>query len=132
MRAGEAVFHGRDRLPFPAASRLEVSLGQYSTAGAKSENQDFHGALEPEGADRATKGIAVVIADGISTSRLGAAAAETAVKSFLTDYYCTSQAWSVQTSAERVIASTNSWMHARNARIRPREEGESREQAALI
>ena len=65
MRAGEAVFDGRDRLPLPSAGRLEVSLGQYSTAGAKSENQDFHGALEPEGADRATKGIAVTIADGI-------------------------------------------------------------------
>ena len=126
--AKEAVLHGRDRLP----DRLQISLGQYSTAGAKSENQDFHGALEPEGADRATKGIALAIADGISTSRLGATAAETAVKSFLTDYYCTSEAWSVQTSAERVIAATNSWMHAQNARRRPREEGENREQAALI
>ena len=112
----EAVHHGRDRRLPASAGRLEISLGHYSTAGAKSENQDFHGALEPEGADRLTKGIAVAIADGISTSRLGAAAAETAVKSFLTDYYCTSEAWSVQTSAERVIAATNSWMHAQNAR----------------
>src|SRR5690606_28729131 len=112
--------------------RLEIALGQYSTAGAKSENQDFHGALVPEGADRLTKGIVVALADGISTSRLGAAAAETAVKSFLTDYYCTSAAWSVRTSAERVIAATNSWMHAHNARRRPREEGEDRERGALI
>src|SRR5690606_32901207 len=115
-----------------SAARLEIALGQYSTAGAKSENQDFHGALVPEGADRLTKGIVVALADGISTSRLGAAAAETAVKSFLTDYYCTSAAWSVRTSAERVIAATNSWMHAQNARQRPREENEDRERAALI
>ena len=120
------------RLPPGSADRLEISLGQYSSAGAKSENQDFHGALVPEGADRVTKGIALVLADGISTSRLGAAAAETAVKSFLTDYYCTSAAWSVRTSAERVIAATNSWMHAQNARHRPREEGEDRERGALI
>jgi serine/threonine protein phosphatase PrpC len=97
------------------APRLAVSLGQFSSAGAKSENQDFHGALEPEGADLAAKGIAIALADGISTSRLGAQAAETAVKSFLADYLCTSPAWSVQTSAERVIAATNGWMHAQNA-----------------
>jgi serine/threonine protein phosphatase PrpC len=115
-----------------ARPRLGISLGQFSSAGRKSENQDFHGALEPEGADRLTRGIALAIADGISTSRLGATAAETAVKSFLTDYYCTSEAWSVQTAVERVIAATNSWMHAQNARRRPREEGEDRERAALI
>lgn len=97
------------------APRLAVSLGQFSSAGSKSENQDFHGALEPEGADLAAKGIAIALADGISTSRLGAQAAETAVKSFLTDYLCTSPAWSVQTSAERVIAATNGWLHAQNA-----------------
>jgi hypothetical protein len=67
------------------AGRLEIALGQYSTAGAKSENQDFHGALVPGGADRVTKGVALALADGISTSRLGAAAAETAVKSYQTD-----------------------------------------------
>ena len=112
--------------------RLAIALGQFSSAGRKPENQDFHGALVPEGADRLTKGVALAIADGISTSRLGATAAETAVKSFLEDYYCTSEAWSVQTAAERVIAAANSWMHAQNARQRPREEGEDRERAALI
>lgn len=132
MTAREAVQHGRVRLLPAAAGRLEVTLGQYSTAGTKSENQDFHGALVPEGADRVTKGITIAVADGISTSRLGAAAAETAVKSFLTDYYATSAAWSVRTAAERVIAATNSWMHAQNARRRPREEGEDRERGALI
>jgi len=115
----------------PSASRdmpprLAISLGQFSSAGRKSENQDFQGALEPGGADLATKGIAVAIADGISTSRLGATAAETAVKSFLTDYYCTSEGWSVRTAAERVIAAANSWMHAQNraAYGRPLEDGE--------
>ncbi|WP_427968300.1 protein kinase domain-containing protein [Altererythrobacter sp.] len=109
---GEAVAHGAGA---SSARLLSVTLGQYSTAGTKAENQDFHGSLQPDGSDLAAKGIAVALADGISTSRLGAAAAETAVKSFLTDYYCTSPAWSVQTSAERVIAATNGWMHAQNA-----------------
>ncbi|WP_188769830.1 bifunctional protein-serine/threonine kinase/phosphatase [Novosphingobium endophyticum] len=98
--------------------RLAVTVGQYSTAGAKEANQDFHGLLVPEGEALATKGIALALADGISTSALGAAAAETAVKSFLMDYYATSEAWSVRTSAERVITATNSWMHAQNLRGR--------------
>ena len=93
---------------------LSVTIGQFSTAGAKEANQDFHGALVPEADMLATKGIAVAIADGISTSPLGATGAETAVKSFLTDYYATSEAWSVSTSGQRVIAATNSWMHAQN------------------
>ena len=98
-----------------AAAVLAVSIGQYSTAGRKSENQDFHGSLTPEGEYLAAKGIVLAIADGISTSAQGAAASETAVKSFLTDYMCTPQTWSVQTAAERVIAATNGWMHAQNA-----------------
>lgn len=103
---------------------LSISLGQYSSAGKKAENQDFHGALQPEGADLVTKGVAIAIADGISTSRLGAAAAETAVKTFLTDYYCTSEGWSVRTSAQRVIVAVNSWMHAQNGRPLSDEERE--------
>ncbi|TIX51229.1 bifunctional protein-serine/threonine kinase/phosphatase [Alteraurantiacibacter aquimixticola] len=111
---------------------LAISLGQYSSAGTKAENQDFHGALTPDGADLATKGIALALADGISTSRRGAEAAAIAVNSFLTDYFCTSEGWSVRKSGECVIGATNSWMHAENARYRPREEGEDREAAGLI
>ncbi|MCP1471612.1 serine/threonine protein phosphatase PrpC [Sphingobium sp. OAS761] len=98
--------------------RLTIETGAFSAAGAKAENQDFHGILIPEDALLASKGIAMAVADGISTSALGAVAAETAVKSFLSDYYATSEAWSVQSSARRVIAATNSWMHAQNVMAR--------------
>ncbi|MBS7668685.1 bifunctional protein-serine/threonine kinase/phosphatase [Croceicoccus gelatinilyticus] len=95
---------------------LAISLGQHSTSGPKPENQDFHGALVPTGEELTTKGAAFALADGISTSRLGAEAAETAVKSFLNDYFSTSAAWLVRTSGERVIAATNGWMYSRNRR----------------
>jgi serine/threonine protein phosphatase PrpC len=98
------------------ARDLVIQLGQHSDKGLKPVNQDFHGALIPEGSLLAAKGIAVVLADGISTSSVSQIAAETAVKSFLTDYYCTSQAWSVKTSAQRVIAAANSWLHAQTRR----------------
>ena len=91
---------------------LKVSIGQYSTAGIKQQNQDFHGVYLPEGHVLKQKGIACVIADGIGSSNVSHLAAETAVGSFLSDYYSTSDAWSTQTSAERVIRATNSWLYA--------------------
>jgi serine/threonine protein phosphatase PrpC/ribosomal protein L39E len=92
--------------------QLAISIGQHSDKGRKEANQDFHGALIPEEPLLSLKGIAIVLADGISTSDVSAVASESAVKSFLTDYYCTSESWSVKTSAQRVIAATNSWLHS--------------------
>ncbi len=93
-------------------SHLAISIGQYSDKGRKEANQDFHGALIPEEPLLSLKGIAVALADGISSSEVSGIASESAVKSFLTDYYCTSESWSVKTSAQRVISATNSWLHA--------------------
>src|SRR5512140_1507831 len=95
---------------------LKISIGQYSDKGRKEINQDFHGALMPKEPLLSSKGIAIVLADGISTSNVSGIASESAVKSFLTDYYCTSDSWSVKTSAQRVIAATNSWLHSQTRR----------------
>jgi len=93
-------------------AELRISLGQCSDKGRKPTNQDFHGALIPTEPLLGLKGIAVVIADGISSSDVSHIASESAVKSFLTDYYCTSESWSVKTSAQRVLAATNAWLHS--------------------
>src|ERR1700712_5883461 len=95
---------------------LQISIGQYSDKGRKETNQDFHGVLIPVEPLLSLKGIAIVLADGISSSSVSRIASESAVKSFLTDYYCTSESWSVKTSAQRVIAATNSWLHAQTRR----------------
>ena len=91
---------------------LKISVGQFSDKGRKEINQDFHGVLVPDEPLLSLKGIAVVLADGISTSQVSRVAAESAVKGFLTDYYCTSESWSVRTSAQRVLEATNSWLHS--------------------
>ncbi len=96
----------------PMARGLKVSVGQYSDKGRKETNQDFHGVLIPQEPLLSLKGIAIVLADGISSSSVSGIASESAVKGFLMDYYCTSETWSVKTSAHRVIAATNSWLHA--------------------
>jgi serine/threonine protein phosphatase PrpC/predicted Ser/Thr protein kinase len=92
--------------------QLKISVGQFSDKGAKETNQDFHGVLIPDEPLLSLKGISVVLADGISTSKVSRVAAESAVKGFLTDYYCTSESWSVRTSAQRVLEATNSWLHS--------------------
>src|SRR5215203_2876107 len=95
---------------------LKISVGQLSDKGRKETNQDFHGVLIPGEPLLSLKGIAIVLADGISSSNVSQVASESAVKSFLTDYYCTSESWSVKTSAQRVLAATNSWLHAQTRR----------------
>jgi serine/threonine protein phosphatase PrpC/ribosomal protein L39E len=95
---------------------LRISVGQHSDKGRKQTNQDFHGVLIPKEPLLSMKGIAIVLADGISSSNVSQIASESAVKSFLTDYYCTSESWSVKTSAQRVLAATNSWLNAQTRR----------------
>ncbi len=95
---------------------LQVTLGQHSQAGTHGVNQDFHGALLPAGPLRAAKGIAVALADGIGSSAVSQVASAAAVRSFLDDYYATSEAWSVRRAAQRVLAATNAWLHAQTVR----------------
>ncbi len=97
-----------------APARLSIALGQCSSAGRKAENQDFHGALLARGGPLEMKGIALAVADGVSSSARGRQAAETAVASLMTDYYSTPDAWSVRRSATSVISATNAWLHGRN------------------
>lgn len=93
-------------------AHLKVSVGQYSDKGRKEINQDFYGASIPREPLLSAKGIAMVLADGISSSQVSQEAAQSAVTGFLEDYYCTSDAWSVRKSGEHVLSATNSWLHS--------------------
>jgi serine/threonine protein phosphatase PrpC len=98
------------------AELLHLAVGQHSAAGVKPVNQDFHGATVPEGLARHTKGIALALADGIGSSSVSQVASAAAVRSFLDDYYATSEAWTVRRAAQRVIEASNSWLHAQTQR----------------
>jgi len=89
---------------------LKISIGEYSSKGRKETNQDFHGVSIPKDHLLTSKGVAIVLADGISSSQVSQIASETAVRNFLEDYFCTSEAWSVKKSAEQVLQSVNSWL----------------------
>ncbi|MBQ0719358.1 MAG: bifunctional protein-serine/threonine kinase/phosphatase [Gammaproteobacteria bacterium] len=94
--------------------QLKVTVGQYSDKGRKEINQDFHGSHIPEEPLLSSKGIAIALADGISSSEVSQIASKAAVTGFLSDYFDTSEAWSVKTSAQRVLVASNSWLYSQS------------------
>lgn len=94
------------------ANALKISVGQYSDKGRKDANQDFHGMFVPREPQLGLKGIAIALADGISSSDVSHLASQAAVTGFLEDYFCTSEAWTVKKSAQRVLQAVNSWLNA--------------------
>lgn len=103
---------------------IKVAIGQYSDKGRKELNQDFHGVCLPREPQLSTKGVAVALADGISSSQVSQEAAQSAVTGFLEDYYCTSDAWSVRKSGEHVLTATNSWLHSQTHQSQHRYDRE--------
>ncbi|MCK5644002.1 MAG: serine/threonine-protein phosphatase, partial [Gammaproteobacteria bacterium] len=93
------------------STQLIVSIGQGSDKGCKKLNQDFYGTLLPKEPLLTSKGVAVCLADGISSSDVSQYASQVAVKGFLEDYYCTPESWTVKTSVQRVLKATNSWLY---------------------
>lgn len=94
------------------SNQLKLSTGHCSEQGRKAVNQDFHGVLVPDEPLLTSKGVAVALADGISSSAVSQVASEASVRSFLDDYYCTSEAWSVEKSVRQVLQATNSWLYS--------------------
>lgn len=95
-------------------NQLKISVGQHTDKGRKEINQDFYGVSIPKEPLLTSKGIAIALADGISSSDVSQIASEAAVSGFLVDYFCTSETWSVKKSAQRVLMATNSWLHSQS------------------
>ncbi len=95
-------------------NNLQISYGQYTSKGVKKINQDYHEIKIPKEPQLITKGISICIADGISSSDVSQEASRVSIQTFLEDYYCTSEAWSVKNAATKVINATNSWLYSKN------------------
>ena len=94
------------------SNSLQIEVAQVSDKGRKAVNQDFHAVTMPPEPQLSVKGIAIALADGISSSDVSQEASEAAVKGFLADYFCTSEMWSVKTAALRVLTAINSWLYS--------------------
>ncbi len=108
------------------SKQLKITSGQQSDKGRKEINQDFYGIFAPTEPLLSSKGIAIALADGISSSDVSQIASNAAVSGFLEDYFCTSESWSVKTSVQRVLLSTNSWLHAQTRQSQYRFESKDR------
>ncbi|WP_096087235.1 bifunctional protein-serine/threonine kinase/phosphatase [Agaribacterium haliotis] len=95
---------------------LTVRVGQHSAKGRKAVNQDFHGVHVPGSALIHSKGIAVALADGISSSDVSQQASRAAVSGFFEDYYSTPEPWSVKHSVQCVLNAVNSWLYSQTRR----------------
>jgi serine/threonine protein phosphatase PrpC len=87
-----------------------VRYGQFTSAGLRPVNEDCLGIRIPEGELLAVKGLALVIADGVSAADAGKEAGEICVLGFLNDYYATPDDWPVKPAATRVLSSLNEWL----------------------
>jgi len=93
-----------------------IQTGQHSDAGLKSRNEDACRIEIPEEPLLSSKGICMVIADGVSRSEAGQDASDACVNGFITDYYSTPDSWAVKTSAQKVLGSLNNWLHSQGKR----------------
>lgn len=100
-----------------------ITVGQHSQAGRKARNDDSYGVLIPKGAQLELKGIAMAVADGMSSSEGAKAASETCVKSFLEDYYATPESWTVKKSAAVVLKAMNNWLYAQGRTVHLSDQG---------
>lgn len=93
---------------------LETGIGHASLTGPRARNEDFVGAVTPEGAALDNKGLLAALADGVGGHADGREAAEFTVRSLLNDYYATPDTWSVPHSLDKVITAANRWLYAQS------------------
>ncbi len=95
---------------------LSIKFASKSIAGVKPQNEDACGVRCPDEPLLTTKGIAAVIADGMSGSDAGKEASEACVSGFLNDYYSTPESWTVKTSSHKILSALNHWLHGTGQR----------------
>lgn len=109
--------------PWHLQGNLTFSVGQYSSAGIKADNEDAIGIRIPEGVLLSTKGAAAIIADGVSAAEAGKEASETCVRNFLVDYFSTPDTWSVKKSTSQVLIALNRWLYSRGRNFPDAQKG---------
>ncbi len=99
-----------------SAVRLELQLGAASLGAPGKVNEDFYAVAAPSDGDSAGRGVVFALADGVSASGSGRAAAQSAVHSLTTDYYATPAHWGVGRSLDRLLRAANDWLWAQHGR----------------
>lgn len=104
--------------------QLLIATAGESIAGGKHPNEDAI-CLQPALSAHAQlyKGIALALADGVSSAEAGASASQYACASFIDDYYKTPDSWSTDHSAATVLTSINSTLYHRSHQYQQDDRG---------
>ncbi|WP_298189761.1 bifunctional protein-serine/threonine kinase/phosphatase [uncultured Pseudomonas sp.] len=91
---------------------LQLSFGEASAIGPRSENQDAIRVVTPAPALAASKGYLFALADGVSQCADGGLAARATLQALALDYYSTPETWAVAHALDRVLVAHNRWLQA--------------------
>ncbi|MFC5697537.1 protein kinase [Pseudomonas sp. GCM10022186] len=91
---------------------LQLSFGEASATGPRSENQDALRVVTPAPALAASKGFLFALADGVSQCADGGLAARATLQALALDYYSTPETWAVAQSLDRLLVAHNRWLQA--------------------
>ncbi len=98
---------------------LQISAGSATITGKRDRNEDYCGIATPEGAQLASRGALLAVADGVFGGEEAREAAEYCVRGLLADYYATPDTWEVSLAIDRVLASINRWLVGQGAAHQP-------------
>jgi len=91
---------------------LQLTFGEASAIGPRSENQDAIRVVTPAPTLAASKGYLFALADGVSHCADGGLAARATLQALALDYYSTPETWAVTQSLDRVLVAHNRWLQA--------------------
>jgi serine/threonine protein phosphatase PrpC len=91
---------------------LQLSFGEASFTGPRTENQDAVRVVTPAPALAASKGYLFALADGVSQCADGGLAARATLQALALDYYSTPETWAVAQSLDRLLVAQNRWLQA--------------------
>ena len=105
-------------------SSLCVITGQASIAGLKDVNEDAVGSFIPaEQHALNAKGVAVAIADGVSSAEAGRDASQYSVKNFLEEYFRTPDTWSAMQTGQKTLTAINLNLFKKSHEFTHQEKG---------
>lgn len=91
---------------------LQLSFGEATATGPRTENQDAIRVVTPAPALAASKGYLLALADGVSQCADGGLAARATLQALALDYYSTPETWAVAQSLDRLLVAHNRWLQA--------------------
>lgn len=91
---------------------LQLSFGEATATGPRTENQDAIRVVTPAPALAASKGYLLALADGVSQCADGGLAARATLQALALDYYSTPETWAVAQSLDRLLLAHNRWLQA--------------------